>query len=57
MATFIIAALLIALIGVVGYNQFFNKKKKAAGCSKCADAGCPLFDQAQMMKQNSQKKA
>ena len=57
MATVILAIVIAALVGVVVYNQFFNQAKKGAGCSKCSDVGCPLFDQAQRIQKNNQKHA
>ncbi|WP_225046823.1 FeoB-associated Cys-rich membrane protein [Lacticaseibacillus kribbianus] len=57
MATVIITVLLVAAVAAVVYTQFLSKKRKAAGCSKCQDVGCPLFDQAQRLKANNQKHA
>lgn len=56
MATIIIGIIVFAVIAYVVYRQFFSKKK-GAGCDKCADVGCPLYDQAQALKRNNEKKA
>ncbi|WP_179394470.1 FeoB-associated Cys-rich membrane protein [Lacticaseibacillus absianus] len=57
MATWIISGIIVVAVAVVVYNQFFNRAKKGAGCSKCSDVGCPLFDQAQRLQQNNKKHA
>lgn len=57
MATWIIGIIIFAIAAGLVYRLFFDKKKRAAGCDKCADSGCPLFDQVQQLKENNQKKA
>ncbi|MFC6171385.1 FeoB-associated Cys-rich membrane protein [Loigolactobacillus jiayinensis] len=56
MSTVILAAvLLIAIIAIV-YLRFF-KKGANSSCHDCSDVGCPLADQANIMRNNNQKHA
>lgn len=56
MMTWIIAIITFAVIGWAVYRQWFSKKK-AAHCDDCADVGCPLYDQAKVIRENNQKRA
>lgn len=56
MMTWIIAIITFAVIGWAVYRQWFSKTK-AAHCADCADVGCPLYDQAKVIRENNQKRA
>lgn len=56
MSTFILAAVLFVAVAAIVYLRFF-KKGANSSCHDCSDVGCPLADQANIMRHNSQKRA